>query len=116
MFCNSHAYFDTILIDELRPIAPSYLTRLLELILNLLISQSMKHDATPIEDLLTTLADDHDVPRAVSEQIITWFGDTKDGKWRMDILAIVKEIGHGILRNYRVIYLFLVFTISNSSW
>ena len=62
----------------------------------------MKHDAAPIENLLTTLADDHEVPRAVSEQIIAWFGDTKDGKWSMDILAIVKEIGLGILRDYRV--------------
>jgi sister chromatid cohesion protein DCC1 len=90
------------LIDELRPIAPAYLSRLLELILNILVSQSMKHDAAPIEGLLTTLADDHEVQRAVSEQIISWFGNTKDGKWTMDILAIVKEIGHGILRNYRV--------------
>lgn len=89
-------------IDELRPIAPEYLISLLELILNLLVSQSMKHDAAPIEDLLTALADDHEVSRAVSEQILDWFGDTKDGKWSMDILAIVKEIGLGILRNYRV--------------
>jgi len=102
------------MIDELRPIAPSYLTRLLELFLNLLISQSMKHDAAPIEGLLTALADDHDVPRAVSEQIIAWFGDTKDGKWKMDVLAIVKEIGHGILRNYRVGYILYIYTISNS--
>lgn len=89
-------------IDELRPIAPEYLVRLLVLILDLLVSQSMRHDAAPIEDLLTSLADDHEVPRAVSEQILTWFGDTKDGKWNMDILAIVKEIGLGVLRNYRV--------------
>ena len=67
----------------------------------------MKHDSAPIEGLLTALADDHDVPRAVSEQIIAWFGDTKDGKWKMDVLAIVKEIGHGILRNYRVRYVYI---------
>jgi len=90
-----------VLHDELRPIAPAYLTQLLELILNLLVSQSMKHEAAPIEDLLTILAEDHEVPRAVSEQIITWFGATKEGKWSVDILAIVKEIGLGILRNYR---------------
>lgn len=94
--------------------APVYLTRLLELILNTLVSQSMKYDAAPIEALLTILADEHDIPRAVSEQAMAWFGDTKDGKWSVDILAIVKEIGHGILRNYRVCYQVPVFTVSNS--
>lgn len=95
------------LIDELRPIAPAYLACLLGFILNLLVSQSMKLDAAPMADVLTTLAEDHEVPTAVSEQIIAWFGDTKEGKWDVDIVAIVKEIGLGILRNYRVGIMFL---------
>jgi sister chromatid cohesion protein DCC1 len=62
----------------------------------------MKHDAAPVEELITALADDHEVPRAVSGQVIAWFGDIKDGKCCMNINAIMQEIGLGILRDYRV--------------
>ena len=86
----------------MRPIASGYLNHLIELILNLLASLSLKHDSAPIETLLVALADDHDVSRSVSEQVMSWFGETKDGKWVMNVPAIVKEIGLGILRNYRV--------------
>ncbi len=86
----------------MRPIASDYLNHLLELILNLLASLSLKHDSAPVETLLIALADDHDVSRAVSEQVMSWFGETKNGKWAMNAPAIVKEIGLGILRNYRV--------------
>jgi sister chromatid cohesion protein DCC1 len=33
---------------------------------------------------------------------MSWFGEIKDGRWKMDVEAIVKEMGLGILRNYRV--------------
>jgi len=88
--------------DELRHIAPAFLNHFLELILNLLVSLSMKHTSAPVEGLLSTLADDHEVSRAVSEQVMKWFGEIKDGKWTMDVPSIVKEVGLGILRNHRV--------------
>lgn len=88
--------------DELRPIAPAYLTRLLELILNLLVSLSMKHDAAQVEPLTTALADEHDVSSVVSTQVMQWFGELKDGHWKMDVPAVVREVGLGILRNHRV--------------
>ncbi|KAF5321094.1 hypothetical protein D9619_000774 [Psilocybe cf. subviscida] len=90
-----------IINRELRPIAPAYLTRLLELIINLLVSLSMKHDAVQVEPLTTALADEHDVSRAVSTQVMQWFGELKDGRWKMDVPAVVREVGLGILRNHR---------------
>ena len=93
-------------LDELRPIAPAYLNRLLELMLNLLVSLSMKHTSVSVEALSTALADDHEVPRTVSAQVMSWFGELKDGLWKMDAEAVVREVGLGILRNHRVIYFF----------
>ncbi|KAF9534246.1 sister chromatid cohesion protein Dcc1 [Crepidotus variabilis] len=92
-----------IVHDELRPIAPAYLTRLLELILNSLVSLSMKHDSASTERLLAELANEHEIPRAVSEQVMRWFGeiDTNSGKWTMNVNGIVKEVGLGILGDYR---------------
>jgi len=101
--------------DELRPIAPEYLNHFLELILNLLVSLSMKHTSAPVEGLLSALADDHEVSRAVSEQVMKWFGEIKDGKWAMDVPSIVKEVGLGILRNHRVRHLHLVVLISQET-
>jgi sister chromatid cohesion protein DCC1 len=88
--------------DELRPIKPEYLNRLLELILNLLISLSMKYTSVSVEQLSSVLADGHEVPRAVSTQIMAWFGELKDGRWKMDVGSVVRELGLGILRNHRV--------------
>ncbi|CAA7259838.1 unnamed protein product [Cyclocybe aegerita] len=90
-----------VINNELRPMTPIYLTHLLELILNLLVSLSMKHTAAPVERLLSALADEHEVSRAVSIQVMYWFGQIKEGKWAMDVPAIVKELGLGILRNHR---------------
>ncbi|TRM67715.1 sister chromatid cohesion protein Dcc1 [Schizophyllum amplum] len=86
---------------ELRPTSPSYLLRLLELILNQLVAHSLKPDAAPLDTLTTALADADDVPRAVSGQVLSWFGTIADGKWTMDASALVREIGLGILREHR---------------
>lgn len=90
-----------IINNELRPIAPDYLNRLLELFLNLLVSLSMKHASASVEKLSSALAENHEVSRVVSTQIMSWFGEIKDGKWTMDVDAVVKELGLGILRNHR---------------
>ncbi|KAF8205052.1 sister chromatid cohesion protein Dcc1 [Pholiota molesta] len=90
-----------IINNELRPIKPEYLNRLLELILNLLISLSMKYTSVSVEQLSSVLADGHEVPRAVSTQIMAWFGELKDGRWKMDVGSVVRELGLGILRNHR---------------
>ncbi|KAJ7179056.1 sister chromatid cohesion protein Dcc1 [Mycena filopes] len=63
----------------LRPIAPAFLTSILESILNLLVSQSMAPSA---------------ISRTVSTQVMEWFGEVRDGVWTMDI-------GLGILRQHK---------------
>jgi sister chromatid cohesion protein DCC1 len=90
--------------DELRPIAPSYLDTLLELVLNLLVSLSMQHTSASVEALSTALAESHEVSRAVSTQIMAWFGEIQDGKWKMDVNAIVREVGLGVLKHHRVLF------------
>ena len=74
--------------------------------LNLLVSLSMQHTAASVEALSTSLAEDHEVSRAVSTQIMSWFGEIQDGKWKMDVNAIVREVGLGILRNHRVLFFY----------
>ncbi|KAJ3537045.1 hypothetical protein NM688_g6747 [Phlebia brevispora] len=86
---------------ELRPIAPSHLTTILELLLNYLVSLSLSHEAAPIEDLAAALEEDHEIRREVSRQVMAWFGETKGGLWTMDTSATVREVGIGIMRAYK---------------
>ena len=87
---------------HLRPIAPKYLSTILELLLNSLISLGLPHTAAPIDELVDTLADEHEIARQVSRQVMGWFGEVSNGKWKMDVGSVVKEVGLGILRNHRV--------------
>lgn len=93
-------------LDELRPIAPSHLRTILELLLNSLVSESLDHTAAPLTTLLVALEDAHDIPRAVTRQVMAWFGRIDEGAlgstWEMDADAVVREVGLGILRSYRV--------------
>jgi len=102
-------FFIVSFIDVLRPIAPGFLDRSLVLILDTLVSKSMKHTTASVEDLSSALYFDHEISRVVSTQIMSWFGEIKEGKWKMDVNGVVKEIGLGILRRHRVrlILLFL---------
>src|SRR6266550_7485853 len=93
-------------IGELRPIAPGYLHQVLELLLNVLIALSLPHDATPVDELVSTLANDHEVAHDVTKQVLSWFGEVDAGKWNMDIKAVVKEIGLNLLRRHRVCQLY----------
>ena len=88
--------------DELRPVAPEYLARVIELILNLLVSHSLSPKSASVETLLTILADEHEVGRSISEQIMGWFGTIAHGKWTVNVDAIVREVGLAILRLHRV--------------
>ncbi|KAG1862584.1 sister chromatid cohesion protein Dcc1 [Suillus subalutaceus] len=90
-----------VLEGQLRPIAPAHLSTILELLLNYLISLSLSHLAAAIEELVSALADEHEIPRAVSNQVISWFGDVKEGLWKMDADAVIRGLGVGILRHHR---------------
>ncbi|RDB22606.1 Sister chromatid cohesion protein DCC1 [Hypsizygus marmoreus] len=90
-----------VINGSLQPIAPDYLSRLLELILNVLIALSLPHEAASVENLTSALADDHDIPRTVSTQIMSWFGEVKDGKWKMNVEALMREVGLSVLRPHK---------------
>lgn len=91
---------------ELRPISRAYLAQILELILNLLVSLSLPPSAVSVETLTSALADDHEVPRTVSTQVMAWFGEIRGGKWNMEVNDIVREVGLGLLRKHKVRWLF----------
>jgi sister chromatid cohesion protein DCC1 len=80
------------------------LQNLLEIILNLLVSLSLQHQNVPLGDLASSLAEEHEIPRAVSMQLLAWFGEVSDSesKWKMDVAAVLKEVGIGLLRHHRV--------------
>ncbi|EPQ57498.1 hypothetical protein GLOTRDRAFT_39106 [Gloeophyllum trabeum ATCC 11539] len=86
---------------RLRPIAPSYLNTILELILNHLVSHSLHHDAVPVDELSAAMKDEHEVDRQVTTQVLLWFGTVKDGKWEMNAEEVIKQIGLGILRPHK---------------
>lgn len=93
-------------IDELRPIAPSHLTKILECLLINLVSQSLPYTDAPLMPLIHALEDDHEVPRDITRQVMCWFGRIDEGQlgstWEMDADAVVREIGLGIMRAHRV--------------
>ena len=74
----------------------------MELLLSYLVSLSLPHQAAAVEELVSALADEHEIPREVTGQVISWFGTVKEGLWEMDANAVVAELGLGILRHYKV--------------
>jgi len=52
--------------------------------------------------LADTLQDDHDIRPQVTTQTMDWFGDVDEYHWRMDVPSVLKQVGVGILRTFRV--------------
>lgn len=90
------------LLGTLRPIAGSYLSTILELLLNSLVSLQQRHDSASVKLLADTLQDDHDIRPQITKQVMHWFGDVDEHHWRMDVPSVLKQVGMGILRAYRV--------------
>ena len=86
----------------LRPLAPAYLTTILELLLTHLVSLSQPHTAASTRALCAALEEGHEVAREVTMQVMGWFGhiDADENLWDMDVRAVVREVGLGILRTY----------------
>jgi len=77
------------------------LFQILELLLNILVSLSLPHDSAPVDELVATLATDHEVAPTVTKQIMSWFGEIDNGKWKINVQAVAKEMGLSILREHR---------------
>lgn len=105
---QSNSFRGGVVPGFLRPISKDYLQNLLEIILNLLVSLGLRHDNVPLDDIVSSLADEHEVPRTVTLQLLAWFGelDESGGKWKMNTVSILKEVGIGLLRHHRVGFTF----------
>jgi sister chromatid cohesion protein DCC1 len=101
--CSIHRAPNTYIPPgQLRPIQPSYLITILELLLNYIVSFSLPPDEAPVEELIHALADQHEISRQVVTQVMSWFGDVQAGLWCVDVNAVLKEIGLGLLREHKV--------------
>jgi sister chromatid cohesion protein DCC1 len=89
---------------DLQPIQPAYLKNILELLLSYLVSMSIPHNAAPVEALLAALSEEHEIPRPVVRQVMSWFGSIHSDLWSVDVDAVLKEVGLGILREHKVFY------------
>ncbi|THH18790.1 hypothetical protein EW146_g2256 [Bondarzewia mesenterica] len=91
-----------IMNGHLRPMSPSYLHTILELLLMYLASLSQPHDAASVTDLSLSLEDEHEIKREVVMQVMGWFGDLSGAKWKMDVEAVDDPVPeHEFLTKWR---------------
>ncbi|KAF8482774.1 sister chromatid cohesion protein Dcc1 [Russula ochroleuca] len=93
-----------LIIDgALRPLSPTYLHKILELLLMHLVSLSQLHDAASVLELSRSLEYEHEVRREVTLQVMRWFGevDVADERWKMDVEKVVRQVGLGILCQHK---------------
>ena len=88
----------------LRPLSPSYLHKILELLLMHLVSLSQSRSSASVLELCRSLEYEHEVRREVTLQVMRWFGevDAADELWKMDVEKVVRQVGLGILRRHKV--------------
>jgi hypothetical protein len=69
-----------------------------------LVSLSQPHNAASVLELSRSLEFEHEVRREVTLQVMRWFGqvDDADERWKMDVEKVVRQVGLGILRQYKV--------------
>lgn len=94
---------------RLRPVAPSHLHTILELILTQLASLSLgsRTSDIPFDTLAGALDLEHQIPKTVSWQVMEWFGELTPApgaggnRWNMSIPGVVKQIGLGVLSPHK---------------
>ena len=69
-----------------------------------LVSLSQPHNAASVLELSRSLEFEHEVRREVTLQVMRWFGRVDDAgeRWEMDVEKVVRQVGLGILRHYKV--------------
>ena len=63
-----------------------------------MVSLSLPSECVPLEQLVPVLVDEHDIPRTVSIQVMSWFGSIAQGQWKLKLDMLIKEVGLGVLR------------------
>jgi sister chromatid cohesion protein DCC1 len=86
----------------LYPISSNYLSKILELLLNTLVSLSLRPQDAPAEELALELEQEHEIKREVTTQVMSWFGLLDGDSWKMDVPIVLAQIGLGILGAYEV--------------
>jgi Sister chromatid cohesion protein Dcc1 len=83
--------------------AATYLHKTLELLLMYPVSLSQPHNAASVLKLSRSLESEYEVRQEVTLQVMRWFGqvDDVDERWKMDFEKVVRQVGLGILRQYR---------------
>lgn len=80
------------------------LSYILLLILDTIVINSQSPNCVSLFLLYDGLSSGHEIPHGVITQIVEWFGkvDKKKGVWKVDVDAVVKHIGLGVLSEYKV--------------
>lgn len=90
------------LLGTLRQMHPAYLSKLLVLTLNTIISSGMTSTDIHVPKLVKSLEDEHQIPQEVARCLIRWFGEVKLDKWNINREDVVRHIGLGMLTPYKV--------------
>lgn len=77
------------------------MSKILELLLNTLVSLSLQMIA-PLEELALTLEQEHEIKREATTQVMSWFGTVVGGIWTMNAEAILAQIGLDVLGTHEV--------------
>jgi sister chromatid cohesion protein DCC1 len=78
------------------------LSKILELLLNTLVSLSLRPQDAPAEELALELEQEHEIKREVTTQVMSWFGLLDGESWKMNVPIVLAQIGLGILGAYEV--------------
>ena len=71
----------------------------------------LPHNAASILELYRSFEFEHEVRREVTLQVMRWFGqvDVTDERWKTDVEKVVRQVGLGILRQYKVSFKRFIF-------
>jgi len=86
----------------LRPLPLEQLSNVLVYIFTSLISYGLPRKQISASRLVEILQEEHEVPSAVTSQVMRWFGFVSGDRWEMDEIKAVRHVGLGLLRPHIV--------------
>jgi sister chromatid cohesion protein DCC1 len=90
------------LTGYLRPLPVVPLSNILIYIFTSLISHGLPRKQIPASRLMEVLQVEHEVPSAVTMQVMQWFGSVSGDRWEMNDTQSVRQVGLGLLRPHMV--------------
>ena len=86
----------------LRPLPVEPLSNILVYIFTSLISHGLPRKQIPTSRITEILQLEHEVPSAVTAQVMQWFGSVSGDSWEMSEVQSVRQVGLGLLRPHMV--------------